>query len=262
MNRKGEISNTGGWWQRKGMISNNIIPAHFQPRFFRKSYRNLVSLMPIQLTAQPIFRSCGQVENVFGTSTRFVGKPAVYFWLILTIFFGGVHTNLGVERNQRGLKPPTPRALFGTNSVLLIVLLSRLSSFYGLSSTALNLIALSLESNTISFYSVTFHSTFQHFHRYTTGFCPWASSLFVVHKPGQSNLYKWGFNFISLICWWHANLHFIFTQSVSWKSLLAFLHPWWGLCQAHLQSPFSQSIKDWIPHNWQPSATIRFSLHQ
>ena len=58
---------------------------------------------------------------------------------------------------------------------------------------------LSLESNTISFYSVTFHSTFQHFHRYTTGFCPWSSSLFVVHKPCQSNLYK-GFDFISFIC--------------------------------------------------------------
>ena len=58
---------------------------------------------------------------------------------------------------------------------------------------------LSLESNTISFYSVTFHSTFQHFHGYTTGFCPWSSSLFVVHKPCQSNLYK-GFDFISFIC--------------------------------------------------------------
>ena len=27
------------------------------------------------------------------------------------------------------------------------------------------------------------------------------------------------------------------------------------LCLAHFQLPFGQPIKDWIPHNWQPSAT-------
>ena len=80
------------------------------------------------------------------------------------------------------------------------ILLSRLSSFYGLSSKSIEFNCfLSLESNTISFCSITFHSTFQHFHRYTTGFCPWSSSLFVVLKPCQSNLYK-GFDFISFIC--------------------------------------------------------------
>ena len=34
----------------------------------------------------------------------------MYFWLILTIFSGGGNTNLGVERQQRGV-PPTNRAL-------------------------------------------------------------------------------------------------------------------------------------------------------
>ena len=47
---------------------------------------------------------------------------------------------------------------------------------------------LPLRSNTISFYTVAFHS-FQHFHRYTTGFCPWSSSRFIIYKPYQSNLY-------------------------------------------------------------------------
>ena len=32
---------------------------------------------------------------------------------------------------------------------------------------------------TISFYSVTFLYAFHHFHKYTTGFCPWSSSLFI-----------------------------------------------------------------------------------
>ena len=91
------------------------------------------------------------------------------------------------------------------------ILLSRLSFFLRSLKHSIEFNCFpSLESNTISFYSVTFHSSFHHFHRYTTGFCPWSSSLFIVHKPCQSNLYK-GFNFISFICWRHANLHFIFT---------------------------------------------------
>ena len=77
---------------------------------------------------------------------------------------------------------------------------------------------LSLGSNTISFYTVAFHFSFHHFHRYTIGFCPWPSSLFIVHKPYQSNLYQ-GFNFISSICWRHEKLHFIFTQPVLWLGL-------------------------------------------
>ena len=64
-----------------------------------------------------------------------------------------------------------------------------------------------------------------------------------------------GCNFISLICWWHANLHFIFTQPVSWQPLLALLHLRRSLWLAHFESSFSQPIKDWIFHNWQPSAT-------
>ena len=49
---------------------------------------------------------------LFYFSTRFVGKPDRVSNLFLTyfdyFFGGGVNTNLGVERHQKGVKPPTP----------------------------------------------------------------------------------------------------------------------------------------------------------
>ena len=42
--------------------------------------------------------------------TRFVGGSSMYFWLILTIFRKAIQT-WGVERHQRGVKPPTLRQI-------------------------------------------------------------------------------------------------------------------------------------------------------
>ena len=68
------------------------------------------------------------------------------------------------------------------NQIMILIIVQAILFLWSLQHSIEFNCFLSLESNTISFYSVTFHSTFQHFHRYTTGFCPWSSSLFVVHN--------------------------------------------------------------------------------
>ena len=67
----------------------------------------------------------------------------------------------------------------------------------------------------MSFYSVTFHSSFHHFYWYTTGFCPWSSSL-----PQKSSHCAWypirnGSKIFFLCCTYHLE-YFSSTYSFLW----------------------------------------------